>query len=295
MSTMRLVFSLIIFAWPKSESILPPSNAPVIKWPDMWADEATDCSITATDYSITSVAECKAAAEKLGLAKGGLGFNFQDDYTIKGCAAYNGGPYHGHVYWGTGGSDDDMKSDPRAVDKYAYRPKGEPKTVCKTTQGYPWCARVHEEKDYGGGSKTIWVDRISRDDPDFWAAHSHIGEWNDTISSVQVNVCCYLAIYRDPGFRGFMAILPGRNSSRYGEGDDYEKWMPWEAMRKYPELSGSDNQISSYRCWCRSRGSLYGCYGMTSLRGHETLEEFEKFELEGKTHPFDWTGSKNRI
>jgi len=58
-----------------------------------------------------SVEECEAAADKLGLAKGGLGYSFQGAYSTKGCYAYNNGKYNGRVYFGTGGTVAQMKEN----------------------------------------------------------------------------------------------------------------------------------------------------------------------------------------
>ena len=69
-----------------------------------------------------SVAACKAAADKLGLVKGGLGSNFQGaNHDTKGCYAYDSGDYKGHVYYGTG----DLGKMKRKHLYYSkYRPQG---------------------------------------------------------------------------------------------------------------------------------------------------------------------------
>ena len=64
---------------------------------------------------------CETVADKLGFDKGGVGFTFQGDYGTKGCYAYNSGKYKGHVYYGNGGTDAQMKE---SLDGDKFRPKG---------------------------------------------------------------------------------------------------------------------------------------------------------------------------
>ena len=68
-----------------------------------------------------SVSACKAAADKLGFEKGGLNYKFQGNYGGKGCYAYKDGYFKGHVYYGTGGTEQKMKED---VTGPKFRPQG---------------------------------------------------------------------------------------------------------------------------------------------------------------------------
>jgi len=64
---------------------------------------------------------CEAAANSLGLEKGYGNYNFAGSYGTKGCYAYETGNYAGVAFYGTGGSEDNMKvelNDPQ------YRPVG---------------------------------------------------------------------------------------------------------------------------------------------------------------------------
>ena len=67
-----------------------------------------------------SLEACKDAGRRLGLQLGGSGSSFLGDYTIKGCYAYDNGKYQGMVYYGTGGSEDEMK---QTLTRPKYRPQ----------------------------------------------------------------------------------------------------------------------------------------------------------------------------
>ena len=64
---------------------------------------------------------CKDAGNRLGLKQGGGGTDFVGDYNTKGCYAYSSGDYSGMVFFGTGGSEEDMKKPPSSP---KYRPNG---------------------------------------------------------------------------------------------------------------------------------------------------------------------------
>ena len=64
---------------------------------------------------------CRAAGARLGLTLGGNGHPFVGKYSTKGCYAYNCGKYNGRMYYGTGGTMEQMKESPDAP---KYRPKG---------------------------------------------------------------------------------------------------------------------------------------------------------------------------
>ena len=57
----------------------------------------------------------------MGLVLGGKGYDFSGDFTIKGCYAYNGGKYVGRIYYGNGGTDQEVKASLVAP---TYRPYG---------------------------------------------------------------------------------------------------------------------------------------------------------------------------
>lgn len=82
------------------------------------APEASDPCKEAPAYS---EAACKAAAHEAGLKIGGAGHEFAGDYKTKGCYTYDEGPEVGHVYYGTGGSEDEMKAEP---EEPKFRVKG---------------------------------------------------------------------------------------------------------------------------------------------------------------------------
>ena len=52
---------------------------------------------------------------------GGGGSNFIGDWETKGCFAYEEGEYAGTIYYGTGGSELDLKENPVSP---KYRPFG---------------------------------------------------------------------------------------------------------------------------------------------------------------------------
>ena len=57
----------------------------------------------------------------MGLVLGGKGYDFSGDFTIKGCYAYNDGQYARRVYYGTGGTEQEVKTSLAAP---IYRPYG---------------------------------------------------------------------------------------------------------------------------------------------------------------------------
>jgi len=56
--------------------------------------------------------ECAAAAQAKGLQLGGAGYDFAGPYGTKGCYTYGSGKYKGMVYFGTGGTEDEMVTAP---------------------------------------------------------------------------------------------------------------------------------------------------------------------------------------
>ena len=69
-----------------------------------------------------SLEACEDAGKTLGLLLGGGGSSFSGDYSTKGCYAYDNGKekYQGMVFYGTGGSKDEMKL---ALSRPKYRPQ----------------------------------------------------------------------------------------------------------------------------------------------------------------------------
>ena len=57
----------------------------------------------------------------MGLEIGGLDSNFEGTYTWKGCYAYSGGQYNGRIYYGTGGTTEEMQE---TLESPRYRPTG---------------------------------------------------------------------------------------------------------------------------------------------------------------------------
>ena len=68
-----------------------------------------------------SLKACENAIEKLGLSKGGGGYEFDGYYGRKGCYAYKSGSWANMAFYGIGGTDDDMKKE---LDLPEYRPTG---------------------------------------------------------------------------------------------------------------------------------------------------------------------------
>ena len=64
---------------------------------------------------------CRNAGQRLGLNIGGKGYNFAGVYSFKGCYAYKNGIYDGRVYYGTGGTTEQMKTN---IEDPRYRPDG---------------------------------------------------------------------------------------------------------------------------------------------------------------------------
>ena len=64
---------------------------------------------------------CRNAANYNGLMTVGEGYEFTGKYTPKGCYAYSSGKYNGRVFYGSGGTLDQMKSLPG---QGIYRPVG---------------------------------------------------------------------------------------------------------------------------------------------------------------------------
>ena len=65
---------------------------------------------------------CEDVVERLGLKKGGKGFNFvEDNFVIKGCYSYESGPYANIAYYGSGGSEQEMATQ---LNSPKYRPAG---------------------------------------------------------------------------------------------------------------------------------------------------------------------------
>jgi hypothetical protein len=61
------------------------------------------------------------AATRLGLNKGGFGYDFVGVYSEVGCFSYISGTYKGTVFYGTGGTIQQMKED---VPVAKFRPNG---------------------------------------------------------------------------------------------------------------------------------------------------------------------------
>ena len=64
---------------------------------------------------------CIDAGSRLGLQLGGGGTDFIGDWETKGCYGYENGEYAGLIFYGMGGSDEDMKATPTSP---KYRPSG---------------------------------------------------------------------------------------------------------------------------------------------------------------------------
>ena len=56
-----------------------------------------------------SVEACKYAGKLLGLKLGGRDHQFSGSYSTKGCYAFESGDFENMVFYGTGGSHDEME------------------------------------------------------------------------------------------------------------------------------------------------------------------------------------------
>ena len=74
--------------------------------------------VTCVPYSSQA---CETAANRINRKKGGGGFDFIGNYTEVGCYGYNSGKYFGMIFYGTGGTTDQMKT---SLDDPKYRPIG---------------------------------------------------------------------------------------------------------------------------------------------------------------------------
>ena len=64
---------------------------------------------------------CHQVGARFNLEKGGGGFAFVGNYSVKGCYAWHSGKYAGKIFYGTGGTIKEMQAlvaDPK------YRPQG---------------------------------------------------------------------------------------------------------------------------------------------------------------------------
>ena len=64
---------------------------------------------------------CENAAKSLGLQLGGDGDQFAGDHPVKGCHAYESGHRAGLAFYGTGGTELEMKQETPFPNQ--YRPK----------------------------------------------------------------------------------------------------------------------------------------------------------------------------
>ena len=65
--------------------------------------------VTSSDPYILTESACRDVARSLGLEEGGNGFSFSGNYGTKGCYAYSSGTYMGMAFWGSGGTNEEMK------------------------------------------------------------------------------------------------------------------------------------------------------------------------------------------
>ena len=64
---------------------------------------------------------CRDAINTLGLQQGGNGYSFSGNFGTKGCYAYESGSFANLAFYGTGGTEDQMK---QALASPKYRPIG---------------------------------------------------------------------------------------------------------------------------------------------------------------------------
>merc|ERR1711970_213613 len=85
-------------------------------------EEATDDTKEVTRPCLKySIKAREAAIKKLGIARGGKGYDFLGNWGTKGCYAYKSGTYVNHAYYGTGGTSEQVKAK---VSGTKFRPKG---------------------------------------------------------------------------------------------------------------------------------------------------------------------------
>ena len=64
---------------------------------------------------------CLDVARRQCLNQGADGKPFSSDYSIKGCHVYDSGEYAKTAFYGTGGTEEDMK---KSLSSPQYRPEG---------------------------------------------------------------------------------------------------------------------------------------------------------------------------
>ena len=84
----------------------------------------TFCYLFIDTCVLYSIQACETAANHLNKRTGGGGHNFIEDASAGyeyGCYGYNSGKYSGIIFYGSGGTTDQMKT---SLNYPKYRPKG---------------------------------------------------------------------------------------------------------------------------------------------------------------------------
>lgn len=77
-----------------------------------WSNVGGDFAEGMTNNVCMTEEECKKVAESLGLKLGGHGYPFAGNWETKGLYAYKTGKYAGMAFFGTGGTEEQMKVPP---------------------------------------------------------------------------------------------------------------------------------------------------------------------------------------
>lgn len=86
---------------------------------------------------------CYDAGKRLGLKMGGGSYNFAGDYSTKGCYTKKGGSNDGMVFYGVGGTEQQMK---KSLSAPKYRPDGYDCLTQCASKGYVLRKSDHECK-----------------------------------------------------------------------------------------------------------------------------------------------------
>ena len=93
--------------------------------------EPTEVRVLPVDAACLTQAACEATAIALGLSQGHANFAFASAYQTKGCYTYSSGTYANVAFFGTGGSDVDMRT---SLTSPKYRPPCTSTTRFQSTQ-----------------------------------------------------------------------------------------------------------------------------------------------------------------
>lgn len=123
-----------------------------------WSNVGGDFAEGMSNKTCNTEAECKKDAESLGLQIGGRGYPFAGNWSNKGLYAYSKGSYAGIAYYGTGGTEAEMKGELKYKGNGAYRPSmpSEPTKESEKITGKGADYRGFQNKTKGGLTCQSW-------------------------------------------------------------------------------------------------------------------------------------------